>query len=311
MMQLSGIRTFVFAAVIIAAGSAIYLTTNYIATVRPHLPEEYHDTDLSLQGSRLRGRSLGMEGLIADVYWMTSLQYLGNKIVNSQTQVNIDDLTDLRPRLLYPYLNAATDLDPQFMAAYSYGATVLPAVDPQQAVALAEKGIANNPEDWHLYHQLGYIHWRMGNYDEAAAAYQAGSELPGAPQWIRIMAANMQTKGGSRELARQMYLQMLDGAADEQTKAVARVRLLGLKAADQIDAANKILTDRRERSGRCAVSTREITAELAAAAVPAGSEFQVTASGELADPSGVPYLINGQTCTLSVDAQRSAVRTEN
>ena len=117
----------------------IVLLSNFVEAKRIDLPESYMDSDLSLQGKRLKGWALGAESLLADWYWMNSLQYVGTKRVNSSSDVNIDDLRPLNPRLLYPLLDNATDLDPHFIAVYSYGASVLPAIDPQQAIALTEK----------------------------------------------------------------------------------------------------------------------------------------------------------------------------
>ena len=136
---------------------------------RVALADAYEDSDLEIQGRRLKGFALGTEGLLADWYWIRSLQYIGGKLVKSDLEnINIDDLRSLNPRLLYPLLDNATDLDPQFIAAYSYGAVVLPAVDTDQAIKLTEKGISNNPEVWRLYHYLGYIYWRKQDYEKAA-----------------------------------------------------------------------------------------------------------------------------------------------
>ncbi|MEQ1765508.1 MAG: hypothetical protein ABL984_20435, partial [Pyrinomonadaceae bacterium] len=90
-------------AIIIAGFALIVVLSSSLEKVRPELPADYADSDLALQGKKLKGYSLGAEGLIADWYWMQSLQYLGGKIVNSQDEtVRIDDLTSLNPRLLYP-----------------------------------------------------------------------------------------------------------------------------------------------------------------------------------------------------------------
>jgi len=60
-----------------------------------------------------------MDGLVADVYFMRALQYIGNKLVKTNIEeINIENLRPLNPRLLYPLLDKATDLDPNFIAAY-------------------------------------------------------------------------------------------------------------------------------------------------------------------------------------------------
>jgi hypothetical protein len=65
--------------------------------------------------------------------------------VNTDKAIRIDDMSELNPRLLYPYLDNATALDPNFTSVYEYGATCLPAIDNEQAVKLGEKGIRDNP----------------------------------------------------------------------------------------------------------------------------------------------------------------------
>ena len=126
----------------------VFLLSSYLERNRITVSESYEDEDLALQGKKLKGYALGAEGLLADWYWMRSLQYIGGKMVKKGLEnVNIDDLTDMNPRLLYPMLDNATELDPKLIAAFSYGATILPAIDSQQAIKLTEKGIAANPNE--------------------------------------------------------------------------------------------------------------------------------------------------------------------
>ncbi len=163
------------------------------------MPEGFEDEDLALQGAKLKGYALGFEGLIADWYWMRSLQYIENKVVKSPDEtLNIENLTALNPRLLYPLLDNATTLDPQFMAVYAYGAVVLPAIDKEQAIKLTEKGIADNPNEWRLYQQLGYIYWRLDNFEKASLVYTEGAKIVGAPPFMSLMAAKMKSEGQSR-----------------------------------------------------------------------------------------------------------------
>src|SRR5215213_2057367 len=157
---------------IVVAFAAAILLSGYVEKNRVSLPESYADEDLDLQGKLRKGYALGFEGLLADWYWMRSLQYVGDKVVKSdEAVISLDDLRPLNPRLLYPLLENATELDPKFISAYSYGAILLPAIDSQQAIAFTEKGIANNPNEWRLYQYLGYIHWRLKNYEKASEVY--------------------------------------------------------------------------------------------------------------------------------------------
>lgn len=213
-------------AIIVAGFAAIVPLSGFIESRRPHLPEGFGDSDLTMNGSRLKGFVFGAEGLIADWYFVRSLQYIGDKMMSLKSEnLNIDDLSDLNPRLLYPMLENATDLDPHFIAAYSYGAVVLPAIDKEKAIEFANKGITHNPAEWRLYHHLGYIYWRLGQYDKAAEIYGRGAAIQGSPSFMRLMAASMKTTGGSRETARAIYQEMLDGSDDESIRITAARRL--------------------------------------------------------------------------------------
>src|SRR4030095_12243427 len=114
--------------------------------------------------------SLAFNGLAADWYWLRSLQYVGRKMDAYKERFSLDDLSPLGVKSLGPLLEHATTLDPQFMAAYEFGAVVLPSIDREAAVRLVEHGIRENPRDWRLYQHLGYIHWQAGRFREASEA---------------------------------------------------------------------------------------------------------------------------------------------
>ena len=296
------------AAIIVIGFAAVIWLSGRVERDRPHLPDDYGDTDLSMNGSRLKGFAFGAEGLIADWYFMRSLQYIGNKMLSSKSEtINIDDLRDLNPRLLYPLLNNATDLDPHFIAAYSYGAMVLPAVDKAKAVELTTKGIANNPDSWRLYQHLGYIYWKLKLYEKAAETYEKGSNVPGAQPFMKLMAASMKADGGSRETARSIYRQMLDGSDDEQVRITATSRLKELDSLDETDAIDKALTDFKVRNGRCATGLNEILPELTQVRLPAGNEFELDRSNRLIDPTGAPYLLDINKCRSTLDFEHTAL----
>ncbi|HMT07077.1 MAG TPA: hypothetical protein PKA82_03665 [Pyrinomonadaceae bacterium] len=304
-------KTFLTAILIGVAGFVVAaFSGNALQSRRPALPPGYEDSDLAVHGSRMKGFALGFEGLLADWYWVKSLQYIGDKMVAADSagkDVNLDDLRDLDPRLLYPYIENATDLDPRFIAAYSYGAVVLPAIDPEKAIAITQKGIANNPNEWRLYHQLGYIYWKLKQYDEAAKMYEQGSKIAGAPPFMKMMAAAVKTEGSSRETARQIYGQMLAEAQDDKTKIVGERRLAQLDSEDERDAIDKALADTKERIGRCVNDLREVNNLLMSVKLPNGREFRADGSGRIVDPSNVPYILDKRECKAKLDFERSGV----
>src|SRR6266851_9818387 len=119
----------------------------------------------------LKRLSLGYEGLLADIYWTRAVQYFGRK------HMAYSDRYDL----LAPLLEITTALDPHLIVAYQFGASFLapPPPDgagmPERAIQLVEYGIRNNPDDWKLYSDLGFIYYMdKKDYAGAAAAFDRG-----------------------------------------------------------------------------------------------------------------------------------------
>ena len=277
--------------------------SNFLDRNRPPLPENYEDEDLALQGAKLKNYSLGFNGLIADWYWMKSLQYIGDKVFkNKNDRLDLEDLRPLNPRLLYPLLDNATTLDPNFMAVYAYGAVVLPAISAEQAIKIAEKGIANNPNEWRLYQHLGYIYWRLKNFEKAAQIYEKGSKIDGAPPFMLLMFAQMKSKGGSRETARALYQQMLDDAQESRTLETAKIRLMELDWLDERDAIRNALQTFKSKNNRCANNWSEVFHILKSLKLSENKDFRIDRSNNLVDPSGVPYLLDRQKCDVLLDA---------
>lgn len=293
-------------AVIVLGFASIFGLGNFLENNRVPLPEGFDDGDLLINGSRMKGYALGMEGLIADWYWVRSLQYIGDKIIKSGSDFqNIDDLSVLNPRLLYPYLDTATDLDPHFIAAYSYGAIVMPAIDLTKAIAIIEKGIVNNPSEWRLYQHLGYIYWRKGSYEKASATYEKGSEIADAPPFMKMMAASMMTEGGSRDTSRKIFQRMLDDSDDQNIRLTMTQHLNELDSLDERAAIDAALADFNQKTGRCANSLNEIFPMLRSVRLTNGRDFRIDPANRLVDPTDFPYLLDKENCRAALDLEHT------
>lgn len=292
-------------AIIVFGFAAIFALSRFIETNRPPLPDGFADSDLAYQGAKLKNYSLGFNGLLADLYWMQALQYIGNKALGSKEKVDIENLRPLNPRLLYPLLDNATDLDPQFTTVYSYGAVVLPAIDPQQAIKFTEKGIRDNPGEFRLYQHLGFIYWKMGNYEKASEVYGEGAKLQGAPAWMQIMSARLKAEGGSRATSREIYRQMLAEAENAEVKENAALRLLQLDSMDERDAIRQVLENFKSKSNRCANNWRELLPLLQTVKLANGKSFRVDNASNPVDPSGAPYILDKESCDVKLDAEKT------
>ena len=289
-----------------------YFLSNLLEPEMEFLSTEAEVEQLSLEGKRLKGFSLGQEPLIADWYWVRSLQYVGNKLQRAREkniQIDLDDLKSIDPRLLYPLLDNATTLDPQFLAAYHYGATVLPAVDRNQAIKLTKKGIENNPEEWKLYHLLGFIYWKLGEYETASKTYAAGAKIDGALPWMTSMAARMKREGGSREMAREIYQQMYDAAEDSKTREQALIRLKEIDAFYERDVLDAALAIFKKQNGSCAKTWKQLVPLLRDKKPANGKELRVNEEFQVVDPSDTPYEIDEEACKSKIGVESKIPRS--
>jgi hypothetical protein len=240
---------------------------------------------LYLTGDQLRRLSDGFVDLMADLYWLRTVQYYGGQRVWGGQHYE----------LLAPLVDVVTTLDPQLEIAYRYGAIFLSenapvgAGDPKAGAALLEKGIRSNPANWRLRQDLGFFLFTF--QDDATRGAQVlmeASRQPGAPFWLASMAAEILHKGGDRETSRRIWKGMYDQAEEGPMKYNALAHLRYLDAADEAEALTRLVGIYETRTGRKPESLDQLRA--------AGLLRQVPV-----DPSGAPFGYDRETGEVSVD----------
>src|SRR5450432_501906 len=243
----------------------------------------------------LKRLSLGYDGLVADVYWTRAVQYYGEMHHNGGGDY----------AMLQPLLNITTQLDPHLIPAYEFGGTFLSAKPPQgagmpqKAAELVEYGIHNNPDNWHLYYDLGFIYYMdMKDYRGAADAFTRGSQVPNAHPFLRILAAQMAEHGGETQTARMLWRATYQTTHDDHVKANAASHLRALQVDQDVSDLEHVVEIYRQRTGRLPASFGEVmTAGLLRGmpADPLGKPYRLTSDGkvEVTDPDDLPFVENG------------------
>lgn len=226
-------------------------------------------------GNILRRLALGHEGLLANIYWTRVVQYFGRKRLGQAT----------RFELLGPLLRITTDLDPQLLIAYRFGAIFLAekspggAGQPAEALQLLRRGIVANPDYWRLWQDLGFIYyWDLKDYTNASRVFQAGGERPGAMSWMKVLAAKVAAEGGETATSRLLWMDVYRHGENDQIRKSALEHLAALNARELMDKLNAVLAQYRQREGHAAGSFPELVA----------AEYLFTIPK---DPSGVPFVI--------------------
>jgi len=225
--------------------------------------------------SVMKKLSLGYDPLLADIYWTRAIQYYGARVGIPGSQFD----------LLWPLLDFTTTLDPRFLTAYRFGAIFLEEYPPvgagrsDLAIELVKRGIAANPDEWHLNSDLGFLYyWRLQDYQKSAAAYLEGSKNPKAPPWLKMMAARVASKGGSVETSRMIWSEIYQSTKDSNVRKAALENLRGLKAQDDEAHLDELAENYKSRFGHYPFSTRDLRDAGLLPGIPV-------------DPDGLPYLI--------------------
>jgi tetratricopeptide (TPR) repeat protein len=292
-------KDYLLVLIIIGGLAAAALVTCWSDAHRVDTASTFAEQPLYMNGPAMKRITLSFNGVAADWYWIRSLQYVGRKLVSFEDthpgQLNLNDLSVLDLRLLSSLLRMSATLDPQFMEPYYYGAVILPDINPNEAIALLNQGIAANPNQWRLYQHLGYVYWQRYDYEKASEVYATGARLPGAPPWMTAISARMKAEGGSPDAAREMYRHLGEASNDEAVKDMVSKQIMRLDSLDDRALIGKVLREYVTANNRCAASWREIATVLRARGL------RLDATGAPLDPSGTPYRLTKAGCEVDLD----------
>jgi hypothetical protein len=226
----------------------------------------------------------GLEGLMASIYWLRAVQYYGHERAFAASPTY---------ELLAPLIEITNALDPRMELAYRYGAIfeseVWPqgAGKPEEGIRILERGIAALPDSWRLRWDLGGIWFFFLKDDKKAAeVFLEAANIPGAPFWLKSLAANVLAQGGHRRISRQIWREQYqhgEGAIRDN----ALYHLRQLDALDERDALSAAAARFAARFGRPPGSPRELVDSGLVAQIPR-------------DPSGVAFAYDPQSGRFSI-----------
>lgn len=160
----------------------------------------------------VRLASLGQRLLAADLYWLATVQYIGEKEGPASAR---------GWERLYPLLDLVTDLDPRHGYAYQTGGIVLSTVGRlEESDAILEKGVAQGPPYWTFGYYLAFNAWfYRGDYQAGARWAEVAARTPGASPNISHLALSLASKSGSPEQAITLIEELRATVKDEAIAA--------------------------------------------------------------------------------------------
>ncbi len=167
-------------------------------------------------GEKMKPLLFGFDNLVADMYFIKTIQYLGDNIWSEDRKT------------LYPYLDLVTDLDPHFSRAYKYGLLLLPEEGKfDETEQLIEKGIEKNSEDWRVFYNAGYFYFfYKEDKERALELYEHCEKMEGCIKGATRMRKNLKTHIGKYEIAvQERVMDLINPDATEEEVEMSKKKI--------------------------------------------------------------------------------------
>jgi len=238
-------------------------------------------------GKHLKVASLGQAPVLADLIYLWAIQYYSSY-----------EREDRFRYVEHVFGSVISELDPHYIDAYWMGALILivEARDIDGGLALLDKGIAANPDNWLLPYLAGWETYHVERYDRAEEYFAMAEAIPGAPPYVRRTRIGMAAAKGDHRRAYAMWLGVLqDAGSDAGTIDIAERQLRHLKIKIDIQEIAVWVEKFRSENDRWPRSLNELVITGYSDALPI-------------DPLGRPYAFD--PLTGDVAAQQDRVLSE-
>jgi hypothetical protein len=240
-------------------------------------------------GRLLEAASAGYQTLAADLLWLKGIQYYGEH-----------RRSDMEYHLAEHIFDTITDLDPKFVGAYRFGAFVL-AQDaglPTAGAELLMKGMRNNPRQWQMPFDLGFLYFiTVKDNAKAARYFEIASGFEGAPDIAKRFTAFAYRKAGRPEVALSLWTEIYESSPNEIMRETALHAIKNITLEAVTDTLTGIANDFTASRGRYPTDLGELVSAGYISKVPQ-------------DPFGGRYFFDAESRRVlsTTDVNREAER---
>jgi len=234
-------------------------------------------------GRSLKALTFGYEGLVADLIYIWSIQYYSNYQIQDRYEY-LDQI----------YRRVIAELDPHFIDPYLVGSMIM-SVEANRddlALKLLDAGTRNNPREWILPFQAGFLCYnKLHDYACARDNFQRAQAIPGAPAPARRLFAEMYNRLGDKRTSLKYWAEIHDTADSGYVRQVSWMHVHDLRLEVDLDDLNALVQRYRESHGSLPGSLRDLVRAGLLDAVPV-------------DPDGNPYTLSPETGIVRSQARR-------
>lgn len=190
-----------------------------------------YDVSFVPRASAMRWLSLGHPTLAANLWWLRTVQYMG------------EERGDVRGwEKLYPLVSLVTDLDPRHGYAYQTTGNVLASAGRlDESNAILEKGTRLLGNRYILPFQRAVNAFLYaGDFAEAGRWFEVAAATPGAPPRLREYVVATYVKGDAADAALGFLQRLHDEAQDDESRRAVQLqmkRAIYERDADRLESA--------------------------------------------------------------------------
>ena len=234
-------------------------------------------------GRSLKALTFGYEGLVADLIYIWSIQYYSNYQIQDRYEY-LDQI----------YRRVIAELDPHFIDPYLVGSMIM-SVEANRddlALKLLDAGTRNNPREWILPFQAGFLCYnKLHDYACARDNFQRAQAIPGAPAPARRLFAEMHNRLGDKRTSLKYWAEIHDTADSDYVRQVSWMHVHDLRIEVDLDDLNAQVQRYQELHGSLPGSLRDLVNAGLLDSVPL-------------DPDGHPYTLSPGTGMVRSQARR-------
>jgi hypothetical protein len=193
---------------VVAMGLAwlVFFAHNQISTA----PPVKADRHAFFRPELARLATFGFHALVADYYWIQSVQLVGET-----------DMPEMFSEEIGQYIDLTTTIDPWVLHPYDAAAIWLVSSRAQvlEGNRLLRRGIEYHPDRWRTYYHLAFnLFYYLEETGEAADVLTQAIDLPGAPIYLRRMVAKLRADEGGLDVASSFLRQFVESVEDEAAR---------------------------------------------------------------------------------------------
>ncbi len=224
-------------------------------------------------GQVLHVLSLGFERVVADLFWIRTIYYIGDENASVAKWPAAERLSDL-----------VTDVDPHFDSAYVVMASVLGQLrsDPDAAIRVLEKGTANS-DYWRIHFLLGFQYFlEKHDYARGAECLQRAFDL-GGPAYLQFLITRLYSSAGDPNTAMQFIAARLQTEEQPPVRELLEKRYVALWINRDLHAIDTAIESYKAKHKRAPKDVRELVRTGFLESLPRdpkGGEYAIFADGK-------------------------------